>query len=153
MAKKTYSEKLRNPQWQKKRLEIMQRDNFTCRLCGDTETTLNVHHTEYSKWNPWDVDSDTLFTLCEHCHEEINIINNSGVKISADDFNKERIKIHKDNTWIDNSRIMFVYFFDELIISIYDGQNNFIDGYKFVSKYNLQPISEIINFAIKNMPL
>ena len=30
-----YSEQLKSPKWQKKRLEIMQRDKFTCQLCGD----------------------------------------------------------------------------------------------------------------------
>jgi len=30
MAKLTYSEKLKDPRWQKKRLEILSRDNFTC---------------------------------------------------------------------------------------------------------------------------
>ena len=45
----TYSEKLKDPRWQKKRLEIMDRDNFICQLCGDSETTLNVHHKRYLK--------------------------------------------------------------------------------------------------------
>jgi 5-methylcytosine-specific restriction endonuclease McrA len=34
--KKTYSELLKSPKWQKKRLEIMSRDKFTCKKCGDT---------------------------------------------------------------------------------------------------------------------
>lgn len=63
----TYSKKLRDPRWQKKRLEILQRDEFTCTLCGDTTTTLNVHHLEYSG-DPWEADNKHLQTLCEHCH-------------------------------------------------------------------------------------
>ena len=42
-----YSEKLKNPKWQKKRLEILNRDNFTCIKCGDKETTLQIHHFKY----------------------------------------------------------------------------------------------------------
>jgi hypothetical protein len=67
---KTYSEKLRDPRWQRKRLEIMQRDNFTCTQCGDTKSTLNIHHWEYRK-EPWDVSSEDLTTVCEACHKEI----------------------------------------------------------------------------------
>lgn len=64
---KSYSEKLRDPRWQKKRLEILQRDNFTCQHCKDTETELHVHHNQY-KGNPWDVPNETLNVLCKFCH-------------------------------------------------------------------------------------
>lgn len=66
---KTYSEKLKDPRWQKKRLQILERDNFSCTHCGDNKTTLHVHHISYSG-NPWDVKDDLLTTLCESCHEE-----------------------------------------------------------------------------------
>ncbi len=39
-----YSEKLKDPRWQKKRLEIFQRDEFHCQQCGDGENTLCVHY-------------------------------------------------------------------------------------------------------------
>ena len=65
--KKNYSDKLKNPKWQKKRLEIMQRDGFACKYCGDAESPLNVHHFEYGK-EPWDVEDKALITLCERCH-------------------------------------------------------------------------------------
>jgi hypothetical protein len=67
---KTYAEKLRDPRWQRKRLEIMQRDEFTCTQCGDASTTLNVHHWEYMK-DPWDVPNGDLITVCERCHSQI----------------------------------------------------------------------------------
>jgi len=68
---KSYSEKLKDPRWQKKRLEILQRDNFTCVECGNSKNTLHVHHLYYDK-NPWDVKSNRLVTLCEYCHDEIH---------------------------------------------------------------------------------
>jgi hypothetical protein len=64
-----YSEKLQDPRWQKKRLEILQRDNFTCLGCEATDKTLHVHHTVYVKGvEPWDYDQ-SLMTLCSDCHE------------------------------------------------------------------------------------
>ncbi len=62
-----YSEKLRDPRWQKKRLEILKRDKFSCTLCRDKETTLHVHHKKYTG-NPWDAPNEDLVTHCEHCH-------------------------------------------------------------------------------------
>jgi ribosomal protein L37AE/L43A len=67
---KTYAEKLLDPKWQKKRLEILQRDNFTCQGCLDKESTLHVHHKTYIKGRePWDYDNYNFITLCETCHE------------------------------------------------------------------------------------
>lgn len=66
----TYSEKLKDPRWQKKRLEILKRDDFTCQWCGDKANTLHVHHLEYHKGrDPWNYDDDCLITLCVNCHE------------------------------------------------------------------------------------
>lgn len=66
----SYSEKLRDPRWQKKRLEIMQRDDFKCQECSDATSTLHVHHTRYIKGRePWDYPNGFLVTLCELCHE------------------------------------------------------------------------------------
>jgi hypothetical protein len=62
-----YSDKLKSPKWQKKRLEVLQRDNFTCCKCGDTETELHVHHLKYTK-EPHNAHLDDLQTLCKYCH-------------------------------------------------------------------------------------
>jgi hypothetical protein len=70
MANKTYYEKLKDPRWQKKRLEVMERNEFSCEICSDTETTLNVHHKEYFKGaDPWDYEVEQLACICENCHE------------------------------------------------------------------------------------
>lgn len=65
----TYSEKLRDPRWQRKRLEVMQRDGWLCRNCRSAEKTLTVHHFLYSG-DPWETQDDLLITLCEDCHLE-----------------------------------------------------------------------------------
>jgi hypothetical protein len=66
---KTYSEKLRDPRWQRKRLAVMERDNFTCRDCSATDQPLHVHHCYYAKGGPWDTEDQLLLTLCADCHE------------------------------------------------------------------------------------
>jgi len=64
-----YWQKLKDPRWQRKRLEIMERDNFECQNCGDKDTTLNVHHGYYEKGvDPWEYPDNSLVTLCEPCH-------------------------------------------------------------------------------------
>jgi hypothetical protein len=66
----TYSEKLRDPRWQIKRLEAMQRADFECENCGDRESTLHVHHNCYFKGrDPWEYDNSQLTVLCESCHQ------------------------------------------------------------------------------------
>lgn len=65
----TYSEKLKDPRWQKKRLKILERDHFRCMDCFSDEKTLHVHHLFYSKGlEPWEYNDQQLLTLCEHCH-------------------------------------------------------------------------------------
>lgn len=71
MSKKIYDEYLRDPRWQRKRLEILSRDSFTCQKCGDDKSTLHVHHRHYMVARlPWDYPSELLITLCESCHKE-----------------------------------------------------------------------------------
>lgn len=67
----TYSEKLTDPRWQKRRLDILSLHKFTCEECGDKERTLHVHHCYYiSGKSPWDYPDDALKSLCAYCHKE-----------------------------------------------------------------------------------
>lgn len=73
----TYAEKLKDPRWQKKRLEIMERDEFTCQNCGTKNDCLHIHHKTYEFGNdPWNYEDKNFITLCEVCHkqEELNKI-------------------------------------------------------------------------------
>lgn len=68
--KLTYSDKLKDPRWQKKRLQIFERDHWTCQWCFGTTKTLAVHHKVYkSKIEPWDYEDSELLTVCEDCHQ------------------------------------------------------------------------------------
>ena len=74
MTSKTYAELLKDPRWQKKRLEVFERDGFTCQACNSKKETLNAHHLYYFHPKnskvimPWDYPAEALITLCEKCH-------------------------------------------------------------------------------------
>ncbi len=75
MAGKTYSEKLLDPHWQKKRLEVMEAAGFKCQNCedgeGDRGETLHVHHCWYEKgFDPWDYPFTAYQCLCKDCHNK-----------------------------------------------------------------------------------
>ena len=70
MSKSKYKNLLKDPRWQKKRLEILDRDGWQCRCCFEDKETLHVHHISYEKdKKPWEYHDSTLITLCEQCHE------------------------------------------------------------------------------------
>lgn len=66
-----YREKLRDPRWQKVRLKIFKRDNWTCRACLESTRTLAVHHIRYTADDPWNESWENLSTVCEDCHAAI----------------------------------------------------------------------------------
>lgn len=62
--------KYKDPLWQKKRLDILSRDEWACQMCLDDKSTLHVHHRYYLKGRePWDYENECFVTLCEKCHE------------------------------------------------------------------------------------
>ena len=104
-ARSAYAQKLRDPRWQKMRLKIMERDEFTCQFCFDSESTLNVHHRDYQRGkDPWDYPENWLVTLCETCHrdesesrpdEEKSLLNTLRVKgYTASHLNELLIAFH-----------------------------------------------------------
>jgi 5-methylcytosine-specific restriction endonuclease McrA len=65
----SYQRLLRDPRWQRRRLQILARDKWTCQECGATERELHVHHTLYVRGKmPWEVPMRSLVTLCVTCH-------------------------------------------------------------------------------------
>lgn len=68
-----YSERLKDPRWQQKRLEVLSFDEWRCVLCGRGDKTLHVHHVKYiEKLDPWDYPLGLLVTLCENHHRIIH---------------------------------------------------------------------------------
>lgn len=65
----TYSEKLRDPRWQKLRLAVMGRAGFACEDCGDTKRSQHVHHRIYAPGrDPWDYPIENFVCVCDSCH-------------------------------------------------------------------------------------
>lgn len=75
VKKMSYAEQLRHPEWQKKRLEVLQWADWTCLECGTKEITLHVHHRHYVKGRmAWEYEPGELTVLCEDCHEEEHVM-------------------------------------------------------------------------------
>lgn len=72
-TKLSHKEQIKHPNWQRKRLKILERDGFKCMVCGNKEKILNVHHNTYNKDYIWSVPDNYLITLCEDCHELFSI--------------------------------------------------------------------------------
>ena len=70
--KKPYAEQLRDPRWQKKRLELLEKAEWTCKQCRETSKELQVHHMYYKKGlAPWEYPEDALLVLCKDCHVKV----------------------------------------------------------------------------------
>src|SRR5437588_12539 len=71
MALTPYQQKLRLPQWQKRRLHILERFGWRCGACGADKVELHVHHLSYDAGKePWDYAEENFLVLCRPCHEE-----------------------------------------------------------------------------------
>ena len=120
-----YQTKLKSPNWQKKRLQVLSRDKWKCKLCKDEETTLHVHHLEYQpKKEPWEYPMSNFATLCEHCHREVELLKEEN---HFDEILIDKIK------WKSGDITMFVYAnsLDAPIIKIYDSYGKRSASYQF----------------------
>ena len=57
--------------WASKREAILNRDRYSCQICGKKHTRLEVHHIIYRSNGGTD-DENNLITLCEDCHSGIH---------------------------------------------------------------------------------
>ena len=78
MASQEYLELLKNPKWQKLRLEVLDARGWKCELMGETDISLNVHHRRYVRGAmPWEYEPEQLQVLCEECHKDLHDWKNS----------------------------------------------------------------------------
>lgn len=67
-----YEKKLREKGWFEKKEEILERDNYTCQICGEKAEA--VHHIKYANnsyyGRPEDAPNEYLVSLCNLCHSK-----------------------------------------------------------------------------------
>lgn len=98
-----YSDQLRDPRWQRRRLEIMSRANFACEQCGDTKTTLNVHHKLYRRGAlPWEYTDVELVCWCDNCHEREHGIATDppGIRRGRQEFDSDAAYLSHLREWL-----------------------------------------------------
>ncbi len=74
-----YAEKLKDPKWKDKRLEILKRDGYLCLCCHFNHKVqpykLHVHHLRYlPNREPWEYRDEDLITLCYDCHKMAHML-------------------------------------------------------------------------------
>jgi len=69
LSMSAYIEKLKDPRWQKLRLEALSRDDWSCVKCGNNRDQLHVHHKKYHG-DPWETPLEDMETLCKNCHNK-----------------------------------------------------------------------------------
>lgn len=64
-----YSDQLKHPNWQRRRLQVLQAADFSCARCGERDKPLHAHHKIYLRGRlPWDYPDELLECLCDPCH-------------------------------------------------------------------------------------
>ena len=106
MTPQGYAAKLLRPEWKLKRLEILERDDFTCRWCGVSGTPLEVHHLRYTAGSdPWESPDNDLVTLCVACHSRNHEKNAPGILNMVQQFTRGHgLPITRRPHEFDNSR-------------------------------------------------
>jgi hypothetical protein len=103
-----YQDKLKDPRWQRKRLEVFQSADWRCQLCGETEKPLHAHHCYYQKRrDPWDYPPGAIIALCEDCHQKhhkgkkhANISSDYPVPYSAGLVDHQRVSENVPTVWV-----------------------------------------------------
>lgn len=115
-----YTEKFKDPRWQKKRLEILSNYGFSCADCGEKSQTLHVHHKKYIKGrDPWEYEDEDCVVLCEDCHKKLHASKDRLADVIANVYDSETIEriagyvvAMVDDTWprdLDNKDRVFGY--------------------------------------------
>lgn len=69
MKRKTYYEQLKDPRWQKMRLEIFEDRGWGCESCGAETKQLHAHHRYYKRGlMAWEYPLTAFSALCDECH-------------------------------------------------------------------------------------
>ena len=72
----SYEEQLKDVRWRRKRIHILERDGYQCRMCGTSgsgDNPLEIHH-RYYEYDAlaWEYNDSALVTLCNDCHDLVH---------------------------------------------------------------------------------
>ena len=136
MKKESYYDLLKSPKWQKKRLEILQRDEFKCTFCESDDKQLHVHHIYYLKGKkPWEYDNDMYKTLCDECHD----LHHRFIEPVYENLN---VKVRKQDLY---------YEVTALIMMLERNKNNSIQDPALILIQNPEYLDKIYQFALKQV--
>lgn len=128
----TYQQQIKHPNWQKKRLEVLEANNFQCKNCEAKEQELHVHHPFYRRGAMiWEYETHELECLCHKCHKETHAID-------------ERIK--KRLSLLDSAnKMQALGYIDSMYNAVpqYEDENythGFVDGIRHDTEYLLSLI-------------
>lgn len=126
-----YHEQIKHPLWQKKRLEVLELNNFTCSECSNETEELNVHHPFYKRGAMiWDYEAIELQCLCKTCHAKNHIID-------------EEIK--KSLSGLSSSQKMVVFgYINSMIGPFYQDDEDYMPGYVDGVRNNDRYISSLL---------
>jgi len=65
-----YAERRRTREWTILKRQVHRRDKYRCRLCGDGDVELHVHHATYKHYAAERLED--LITLCSSCHNQFH---------------------------------------------------------------------------------
>jgi len=64
----------RSPEYRQWRINVLERDKYTCQHCEQTGGRLVVHHIKTFKMNPdLRLEVDNGIVLCNKCHEKLHL--------------------------------------------------------------------------------
>jgi hypothetical protein len=92
----SYRDKLKDPRWQKKRLEVFSKANWKCQnqKCKRSDLQLHVHHLVYRRVEPWEYELNELEALCKHCHLKAhNFLRGDNKFILGKLYTREKIRV------------------------------------------------------------
>ena len=107
---KSFSNAYSDPRWQKLRLRVFERDNYTCQFCGNTSIQQHAHHKWYRDGLlAYQYELKELITLCSICHQKTHDIQEKELK-KASQFLKyiffNPIDFQKLLTCMDDARLL-----------------------------------------------
>jgi HNH endonuclease len=82
--------------WQIIRQQVLERDNYTCRECGQPIQRLDVHHKIPRRKGGLDI-LENLISLCRKCHKIVEPTTKMGysTKVTSGYMLKVKLKTHK----------------------------------------------------------